>query len=226
MRQKMGTSLMSAARGASRMSAVSAPANELTDNWLRQLNIAATTGDAKEAHSQLQSVLDFYNKGGAAQMKAIDWDGHRARIHTKNVVDKIHAKYEKFMETSYSVDSAVARCGHSTEKMQALDVAMQYNFMLYFVHYQAHLDQLELMSNIGDIQQLSMLELSKLMPGQDELMASQQEIANLAPEDYNEDGVFTRICTQFSWGTRYTPPFNHSQDAINGIAATMGKLGK
>lgn len=226
MRQKMGTSLMGAARSASRMSAVSAPANELTDNWLRQLNIAATTGDAKEAHSQLQSVLDFYNKGGAAQMKAIDWDGHRARIHTKNVVDKIHAKYEKFMETSYSVDSAVARCGHTTEKMQALDVAMQYNFMLYFVHYQAHLDQLELMSNIGDIQQLSMLELSKLMPGQDELMASQQEIANLAPEDYNEDGIFTRICTQFSWGTRYTPPFNHSQDAINGIAATMGKLGK
>ena len=49
--------------------------------------------------------------------------------------------------------------------MQALDVAMQYNFMLYFVHYAQHLDQLETMRNIGDITQLSMLEWTKLNPG-------------------------------------------------------------
>lgn len=57
--------------------------------------------------------------------------------------------------------------------MQALEVAMQYNFMLYFVHYSAHLDQLEVMRNIGDLNQMSMLELVKLMPGAEELQASQ-----------------------------------------------------
>ena len=102
---------------------------------------------------------------------------------------------------------------------------MQYNFMLYFVHYAGHLDQLETMRNIGDLQQMSLLEMVKLMPGAEELSATQQEIGNLAPEDYNEDGVFTRVCTQFSWGTRYIPPFNHSSDAINGVVATLGKLG-
>jgi hypothetical protein len=57
--------------------------------------------------------------------------------------------------------------------MQALDVAMQYNFMLYFVHYSGHLDQLEVMRNIGDLNQMSMLEMVKLMPGAEELQASQ-----------------------------------------------------
>jgi adenosylmethionine-8-amino-7-oxononanoate aminotransferase len=98
--------------------------------------------------------------------------------------------------------------------------------MLYFVHYSGHLDQLETMRNIGDISQMSMLEMVSLMPGSETLQASQQEIANLAPEDYNENGVFTRLCTQFSWGSRYVPPFNHSSDALNCVAATLGKLGK
>ena len=47
----------------------------------------------------------------------------------------------------------------------------------------------------------------------------------MAPEDYNENGVYTRLCTQFSWGSRYIPPFNHSSDALNCVASTMGKLG-
>jgi len=55
------------------------------------------------------------------------------------------------MKTSYSIDAAVGRIGHSTDQLQALDVAMQYNFMLYFVHYSGHLDQLEVMRNIGDL---------------------------------------------------------------------------
>ena len=71
-----------------------------------------------------------------------------------------------------------------------------------------------------------MLEMLKHMPGTETLGSMNQEIANLAPEDYNEDGVYTRVCTQFSWGSRYTVPFNHSSDAINCIAATLGKLGK
>ena len=46
---------------------------------------------------------------------------------------------------------------------------MQYNFMLYFVHYTQHLNQLETMRNIGDFNQLSMLEFYKLNPGMETL---------------------------------------------------------
>jgi len=123
------------------------------------------------------------------------------------------------------VDNAVNRCGSTTEKMQALDISLQYNFMLYFVHYTSHLTTIETIRNAGDVTQMSNLELFKLMPGMDTLAASQQEIGNMAPEDYNENGVYTRLCTQFSWGSRYIPPFNHSSDALNCVASTMGKLG-
>lgn len=53
--------------------------------------------------------------------------------------------------------------------MQALDIAMEYNFMLYFVHYAGHLDQLETMTNIGDVSKLSWLEMAKHTPGMDTL---------------------------------------------------------
>jgi len=97
--------------------------------------------------------------------------------------------------------------------------------MLYFVHYTAHLTQIETMRNAGDVTQMSNLEIFKLMPGLDTLGACQQEIGNMAPDDYNENGVYTRLCTQFSWGSRYVPPFNHSSDSLNCVASTMGKLG-
>ena len=175
------------------------------------MQATANTAESRDAHGQLQSILDFFNKSETqAALKEIDWAGHKERIHTAGVVDKIHEKYEKFMASEYSVESAVSKCGGTTEKMQALDVAMQYNFMLYFVHYAGHLDQVETVRNIGDMNRLSTVELIKLMPGAETLQASNQEIANLAPEDYEEDGVYTRVCTQFSWGTRYIPPFTHS----------------
>ena len=113
MRQKLGASIFSSARSASRMAA----ANDLTDNWLRRINDTATTGDAKDAHSQLQSVLDYYNKSSTQHLKPIDWQGFKERIHTSGVVDRIHSKYEKFMKSEYTVDSAVSRCGTSTEKL-------------------------------------------------------------------------------------------------------------
>jgi hypothetical protein len=53
--------------------------------------------------------------------------------------------------------------------MKQLDVAMTYNFMLYLSHYAGHLDQLETMRNVGDIQEMSMLEMLHLMPGMDTL---------------------------------------------------------
>ena len=199
---------------------------DLTDNWLRRLHVTAKGAEARDTHSQLSSILDYYNKSSnKAAPKSIDWDKHRENIHTPDVVDKIKAKYEKFMESEYSIDSAVSRCGHTTEKMQALDIAMKYNFMLYFVHYSGHLDQLETLRNIGDVSTLSWLEMVKHSPGMDALMTSQQEIGNISPEDYNEDQFYTRLCTQFSWGTRYIPPFTHSADAVNGVAATLGKFG-
>ena len=40
-----------------------------------------------------------------------------------------------------------------------------------------------------------MLEMLNYMPGMDTLGSINQEIANISPEDYNEDGVYTRVCT-------------------------------
>ena len=110
--------------------------------------------------------------------------------------------------------------------MKQLEVATTYNFMLYLSHYSGHLEQLETMRNIGDIQEMSMLEMMHLMPGIDALGSINVEMGNLSPEDYVEDGIFTRLCTQFSWGSRYNPPFSHSSDALNAVVATMAKLGK
>ena len=82
------------------------------------------------------------------------------------------------------------------------------------------------MRNVGDVTELSLLEWFKLTPGWETLPTINQEIGNFSPEDYNEDGVYTRLCTQFAWGTRYNPPFVHSSDALNAVVATMAKLGK
>jgi len=201
------------------------PDHDLTANWVKRLGAGATNEKARDSHSQLSSLLDYYNSNQTSgQRKPIDWDAHRANIHTPGVVDKIKAKYDKFMKSEYSVDAAVSKTGTSTEKMQALDVSMQYNFMLYFVHYQQHLNQLETMHNIGDINQLSLLEYYKLNPGLETLQMCEQEIGNVAPESYIEDGIYTRLCTQFSWGSRYNVPFKHSSDTTSAVAATLGKF--
>ena len=198
---------------------------DLTANWLKRLGATATTENSRDAHGQLSGILDYYNKGQAdSQRSEIDWAGHRNNIHTPGVVDKIQAKYDAFMETEYTVDAAVAKTGTQTEKMQALDVSMQYNFMLYFVHYTQHLNQLETMRNIGDFNQLSMLEFYKLNPGMETLQSSEQEIGNIAPESYVEEGMYTRLCTQFSWGSQYNVPFKHSSDTTSAVAATLGKF--
>jgi len=198
----------------------------LTANWMKKLGAGATTDASRDSHQQLQSLLDYYNKNvSAGQRKDIDWDGHKSRIHTPGVVDKIRAKYDKFMKSEYSVDAAVAKTGTQTEMIQALDISMQYNFMLYFVHYTQHLDQLETMRNIGDINEMSLMEFYKHNIGLDTLQLSEQEIGNIAPECYVEEGVYSRLCTQFSWGSRYNAPFKHSSDTTSAVAATLGKFG-
>jgi adenosylmethionine-8-amino-7-oxononanoate aminotransferase len=98
--------------------------------------------------------------------------------------------------------------------------------MLYLSHYLPHLEQLETVRNIGDVTEMSMLEMLHLMPGTESLQSSEQEIGNISPESYVEDGIYTRLCTQFSWGSRYNPPFVHSSDTLNAVVATMAKLGK
>ena len=82
---------------------------------------------------------------------AIDWKSYKERIHTDGVVDKIHAKYEKFLASEYNVDSAVGRLGAASEKIKALDIALQYNYMLHYSHYFEHLVTLETLTNIGDV---------------------------------------------------------------------------
>ena len=127
-------------------------ANHLTTNWLKRLGATSTDAASREAHSQLSSLLDFYNiEKKSREPEKIDWAYFKERIHTQGVVDKIHTKYDKFMESQYAVDSAVSRIGVPSDKIKALDTALQYNFMLYFVHYTEHLIQLETMHNIGDV---------------------------------------------------------------------------
>lgn len=139
LRQKFGSTLFNNARQTARMGALSldvsknADVNHLTTNWLRRLGQTANNMDSREAHSQLSSILDFYNIEKKQKEQApIDWEGFRERIHTEGVVDKVHDRYDKFMESEYQVDAAVGRVGVASEKIKALDTALQYNFALYF----------------------------------------------------------------------------------------------
>ena len=218
LRQQFGNSMLRATNMAAR-------SRDASGNWLRRLGASATTMEAKDSHGQLQSILDYYNKPHQSKTGEVDWDSYRSRIHTPDVVDKIQAKYEKFMESNYSVDGAVARCGNSTEKMQALDVAMQWNYTLYLAHYTAHLSQLETMRNAGDITTMSNYEVAQLCPGAMMSAEMASEIGNMAPPDAVEDNMATRLCTQFSWGSRYCPPFWHSSENTSCVAATLGKFG-
>ena len=64
--------------------------------WLNRLRASANTNESKELHSQLWSILDYYNKSAtsATDLPAIKWDNYSSNIHTPGVVDKIKAKYE------------------------------------------------------------------------------------------------------------------------------------
>ena len=128
-------------------------------------------------------------------MSSINWDEWEQNLHTSGVVSKIKQKYELFMKAEYSVESAASQVGNQTDKMQHLDIANTYNFMLYLTHFVGHLEQLETMRNIGDVTEMSNLEWLHLSPGLDTLGSINAEMGNLAPEDYIEDGVYTRITT-------------------------------
>jgi hypothetical protein len=188
LRQKLGKSLLSAS------SSVRAPAshgavvnytqqnNDLTGKWLHRLRLTSSTHEGREKLGQIQAVIEFFNKPstntGLATINWAEWEGN---IHTAGVVNKIKAKYEAFMLAEYNVEAAVGQVGHQSEKVKSLEIANTYNFMLYMSHYSGHLEQLETMRNVGDIQEMSMLEMMHLMPGTDTLGSIQQELGNLAP---------------------------------------------
>jgi hypothetical protein len=56
LRQKLGTNFANSAVKNARA------ANHLTNNWLKRLDSTSNTGEAKESHSQLSAVLDFFNR--------------------------------------------------------------------------------------------------------------------------------------------------------------------
>jgi len=202
--------------------------NELTTKWLNRLRATANNAVAREEHSQLSSVLDYYNKqsAGTTGMTKVNWEGYKASIHTPDVVDKIKAKYEAFMAAEYAVDGAVSKLGARSEAMKSLDIAMHYNYHLWMTHYLFHLEQIETMSNIGDVTELGRQEMFEMFPQTTQYNSIQQEIGNLAPQDLVENPITIRLATQFSWGSRYCPPFVHSQDSVSTVVATLAKLGK
>ena len=220
--------VVAATRSANSVAATQAANNELTTKWLNRLRATANNNESREQHSQLQSILDYFNReaNGTTGMAKIDWDSYSTNIHTPQVVDKIRAKYDQFMEAEYNVDSAVGRLGARSEAMKNLDVAMHYNYSLWMTHYMMHLEQIETLHNIGDVTQLGRQEMIELHPHADAYNSQQQEIGNISPQDLIEDSIVVRLSTQFSWGSRYCPPFVHSTDSGSAVVATLAKLGK
>lgn len=177
---------------------------------------------------QLSSILDYYNRQslGTEKLSTIDWDSYHKSIHTPDIVQKIHDKYDEFMAAEYQIDGAVSKCGYRSELMKQLDAPMQYNYFLWMTHYLSHLDQIETLHNIGDPTELGFMEMRELYPEVANLNDGHAEIGNMAPSDVVENPLPVRIATQFSWGSRYCPPFSHSNDSITSVVASLAKLGK
>lgn len=157
--------------------------NELTTKWLNRLRNTANNNASREQHAQLSSILDFYNREshGTQNLASIDWNSYENTIHTKNVVGAIRQKYDNFMNAEFNVDGAISQIGGRSEAMKALDVAMHYNYNLWMVHYLTHLEQIETLHNIGDVTQMSRLEMTEMFPEAEQYNAAQQEIGNLSP---------------------------------------------
>jgi hypothetical protein len=149
--------------------------NELTTKWLNRLKATSLTPVSREQHSQLESILNYYSKAstGTANLKPIEWEAYSKNIHTPNVVAAIQEKYDEFMLAEFQVDGAVSKCGTRSEAMKALDTAMHYNYQLWMVHYLMHLDQIETLHNIGDVTELSKMEMTELYPEAEAYNASQ-----------------------------------------------------
>jgi len=199
----------------------------LNDKWLNRLRISATSNDAREQHGQLSALVEYFNRPAQhTEIESIDWEEWKNKIHTPSVVENIEKKYNEFMTAEYNVEEAAAKTAQNNTKLQNLEYANTYNFVLWLVHYMLHINQIESMRNIGDVTMLSHAELLHYMPGIEPLNSMEFEIGNFSPSTLEENGIVTRLHTQFSWGTRVLTPFVHSNDAINAVVSTLGKLGK
>ena len=130
------------------------------------------------------------------------------------------------MKSEYDVEEPASKVSSKTEKLKSLDISIQYNYALWLAHYTEHLMFLEGVRNLGDITDMSEKEVLKYAPDIETYNSMNFEIGDITPEDFVENGVANRLVTQFSWGSKYNPPFVHSSDALNSVAATLGKLGK
>ena len=128
------------------------------------------------------------------------------------------------MQSEYDVEEAAS--GSKTDKLETLDVSVTYNYALWMTHYFNHVSFREGITNLGDISDMSVKEVARHAPQIDTLHAMNMEVGDVTPQDYVENGMAQRLVTQFSWGSRTNPPFVHSSDTLNSVAATLGKLGK
>ena len=200
---------------------------DLTEKWLGRLRVTARSQDGRASFAQLNAIVDLFNKKSSnTGLKTIDWDEWDETIHTPKVVSKIRSKYDNFMGTTYEVAEAASRVDTQTDKLDALDIAVTYNYALWLSHYSQHVDFIEGVRNIGDVSDLSEKEVLKYAPHIDVWNQANLEIGDTTPEDYNENGITNRMVTQFAWGSKFNPPFLHASDALNAIASTLGKLGK
>ena len=128
------------------------------------------------------------------------------------------------MQSEYDVEEAAA--GSKTDKLEALDISITYNYALWMSHYFNHVSFREGTTNLGDVSDMSNKEMLRHAPQIDTLNTMNMEVGDITPSDFVENGIATRIMSQFSWGSRVNPPFVHSSDTLNSVAATLGKLGK
>lgn len=201
--------------------------SEFTDKWLARLRVGSRGINAIDKFEQLSALVDFFNKNTVNHgLESINWKKWEDDIHTPDVVSKIKAKYEKFMHSEYDVSDGASRVNTKTDKLSALDVAVTYNYAVWMCHYLEHMTFMEGLTNLGDINDMSTKEITRHSPQIDLMNTISMEIGDISPQDYVENGIATRIVTQFSWGSRVNPPFVHSSDALSSVAATLGKLGK
>ena len=203
------------------------PSAHLTSKWLNRLRITARTQESREQFSQLQALVEYFNKPSANKgLGEIDWAEWEDKIHTTGVVDKIKAKYDAFMKTEYAVEEAAGRVQTHTPKLDKLEIAVTYNYFLWLSHYVGHINQISTVRQIGDMSEISIYEMLQYSPGFTSVAQAEIEAGNTAPQSHIEDAMFSRIATQFSWGSRYCPPMAHSSDTLNAVVSTLGKLGK
>lgn len=181
-----------------------------------------------DEHSQLQALLDYYNRKEMSlrEKQPIDWDEAKDGIHTAGVVDKMQEQYEAFMETEYSVDQAAERALSKSEKLKMLDIKNDYNFEVWWYNFQKNLRFLETIRNLGDVTQISLKEMCDYQETNLAMGNGELETGNINLQFVGEDNLADRTVTQFAWSAKIDTPFEHSAEVSTAVGTTLGKLGR